>query len=138
MANSFRSEIIMLFLSFAICITSFSQSGKVKEPTLDSLLIHKWAVTVSSEEEGTKTSEKILPFDASPAELPNTIEFFSNGTLSVNLKKGTWQTTPGKDIISVVLDGKSTSYRVNNLKNQKVKLHELNGQKKTLLLTRLD
>jgi hypothetical protein len=138
MTNPHRIRAIILFSTFLICAASFSQSGRAKNLSLDSLLTHKWAVIVSSKEEMENSDKKILPFDASPPELPNTIEFFNNGTLSLNLKKGTWQTTPGKEIISIVLDGKSTSYRVNNLKNKKVKLHELSGQKKILLLTRLD
>ena len=138
MTNVSQIRIIILFSTFFICVASFSQSGGAKKLTLDSLLSHKWAVTVSSKEEMENSDKKILPFDASPPELPNTIEFYNNGTLSLNLKKGTWKTTPGKEIVSIVLDGKSTSYRVNNLENKKVKLHELSGQKKILLLTRLD
>ena len=138
MTNPHRIRAIILFSTFLICAASFSQSGRAKNLSLDSLLTRKWAVTVSSKEETENSDKKILPFDASPPELPNTIEFFNNGALSLNLKKGSWQTTPGKEIISIVLDGKSTSYRVNNLKNKKVKLHELSGQKKILLLTRLD
>jgi hypothetical protein len=140
MTNPHPIRAIILFSTFFVCVVSFSQSGRAKNLVLDSLLSHKWAVTASSKEvEMENPDKKILPFDASPPELPNTIEFFNNGTLSVNHKKGTWQTTtPGKAIVSIVLDGKSTSYRVNNLKNGKVKLHELGGQKKILLLTRLD
>lgn len=108
MANLFSSRIATLFFLFAICLTSFNQSVNIRKSTLDSLLSYKWPVTVSNEE-GTKPSDKkILPFDASPAELPDTIEFFSNGTILVNLKKGAWRINAKKDIIRIVLGAGQT------------------------------
>jgi hypothetical protein len=139
MTNFSGTKVIILFLILVIGVPSFSQIRNVKKPTLNSLLAHKWAVAIiSNEKEMEPSDKKVLPFDASPAELPNTIEFFSDGSLLLDLKKGTWRTTPGKNILRINFDGKPTSYHVKKLQNQKLRLLNLSDQKKTLLLTRLD
>ena len=100
-------------------------------------MVHKWAVVVSSEEELKNADKKPVLVDVYPAELPNTIDFFSNGIFATGEKKGIWQTTAAKDVIQIVVDGKSSSYSVTKLQNKKLKLHELNS-KKILLLTQID
>jgi len=133
---SCTTRLLLLVSMIVISATSFSQSVNVQKQKLDSSLVHKWAVVVSNEEQ-LNTGKKPLLVGPNRAELPNTIEFFSNGTLATGMKKGSWKTTAAKDVIEIVVDGKSSSYRVNKLQNKKLKLHELNS-KKILLLTQLD
>lgn len=128
---------LLLFSTIAISTVSFSQSVNVQKQNLDSLLVHKWAVVVSSEEELKNADKKPVLVDVYPAELPNTIDFFNNGIFATGEKKGSWQTTAAKDVIQIVVDGKSSSYRVTKVQNKKLKLHELNS-KKILLLTQID
>ena len=137
MNYSCTRKLLLLFSTIAISTASFSQSENVQKQNLDSLLVHKWAVVVSSEEELKNAEKKPLLVDFFPAELPNTIEFFSNGSFATGGKKGSWQTTAAKDVIQIVVDGKSSSYRVTKSQNKKLKLHELNS-KKILLLTQID
>jgi len=137
MNYSRTKRLLLLFSTIAISAISFGQAGNVQKQKIDSSLVHKWAVVVSSEEKLKAADKKPLLVDVSPAELPNTIEFFSNGTLATGEKKGSWKTTATKDVVQIVVDGKSSSYRVNKLQNKKLKLQELNS-KKILLLTQLD
>ena len=136
MNYSCTTRLLFLFLVIASSSASFSQTGNVQKQKLDSLLVHKWAVVISSEEE-LKANKKPIIVDVSPAEIPNTIEFFGNGTLATEIKKGTWKTTATKDVIEIIVEGKSSSYRINKLKDKKLKLQELNS-KKILLMTQLD
>ena len=120
-------------LGFSTFLLSLTGAGQTKK--FDSSFVHQWAVVVTGDNTKIETGKK--PFDAYPSELPTIIEFFSNGTLTLGSKKGSWAAA-AKNILQIVVDGKSSRYRVSELQNKKLKLQELSGKKKMLLLTQLD